>query len=281
MPESQNQPTFHVIFRACDKVHAVHNGVRPFGLSKLETIKLSFHSLCQSLQSVPKQITVIGDSLSPEAVAYFKAYPDIHLVTGVYGSAKASLGYQFDMALTCPDDTWVYLCEDDYLHVPETFERISWFIARKDAVLDTVNKEKRNRFAIFSGNLNQKSLFIHPADYPDRYHADRRYPSYLFEDGKLHWRQIRNTTHTFMATARDMKQHQQVIRESITGFNDDILFQKLYTGLLSRSRALCVSPMPGLATHLTDGVMTPIVDWQAVATPVIEDLRARGLWATN
>ena len=38
---------YNIFFRACDKVESVHKDKRPFGLNKLEIIKISFYSLCQ------------------------------------------------------------------------------------------------------------------------------------------------------------------------------------------------------------------------------------------
>ena len=40
--------------------------------------------------------------------------------------------------------------------------------------------------------VEKKPLFIHPADYPDRYHPDRSRFSLLFITKYNHWRQIRD-----------------------------------------------------------------------------------------
>ena len=55
---------YHILFRACDKVESVHNVKRPFDLNKLETIKVSFFSLYQSLKGRQYQFIIIGDDLS-------------------------------------------------------------------------------------------------------------------------------------------------------------------------------------------------------------------------
>jgi hypothetical protein len=36
---------YNIFFRACDKVESVHKDKRPFGLNKLETIKVSWLEL--------------------------------------------------------------------------------------------------------------------------------------------------------------------------------------------------------------------------------------------
>ena len=44
------------------------------------------------------------------------------------GSAAKSLQKQIDIALTIPNEEWVYMCEDDYLHTPYAFKHISEFV---------------------------------------------------------------------------------------------------------------------------------------------------------
>ncbi len=35
--------------------------------------------------------------------------------------------------------------------------------------------------------------------------------------------------------------------------------------VFQREDALCISPLPGLSTHLHEGVMSPLIDWKAEA----------------
>jgi hypothetical protein len=270
-------PEFIVLFRACDRVASVHGDERPFGLSKLQLIKASFHSMVRAIAVCPHRIVVIGDHLSQAACDFFASYPDVELRREMLGSAQKSLAAQLELAMTQPDDAWVYLCEDDYLHQPDTFERIAHLIARRHLVFDT-RPTRRNLFVLVSANPADMPLVIFPPDYPDRYQPRYRYPSYLFEDGRHHWRQVRHTTHTFMARGDTLRRFERVIRDSVIGCNDGLLYKRLYAGLFSRSRALCVSPVPALTTHLTDGVMSPVVDWETVMADTIADLRACGRW---
>ena len=61
---------FHILFRACDKIESVHNAKRPFGLNKLEVIKVSFYSLYTSLKDNHFRFIVIGDDLSKELIDF-------------------------------------------------------------------------------------------------------------------------------------------------------------------------------------------------------------------
>jgi len=261
-------PKFHVLFRACDRVHSVHAADRPFGMTKLETIKLSFMSLIDSIAPYQHEITVFGDCLSAECIQFFQEFPAVNLKCFEFGHPAKSLSNLVELSLTLPNETWVYFCEDDYLHLPETFDHISYLIQNAISALDTPANRK-NLFSLFTGNLNQKPLVIHPPDYPDRYSPSRRRPGYLFEDGQRHWRQIKNTTHTFMAEGATLRRFQNELRASAIEPSHGLLSKHMYCGLFSRSKALCLSPIPGLTTHMTEGVMTPIVNWAAVAEKIV------------
>ena len=72
---------YYVIFRACDQVNAVHRAARPFGLLKCPLIKACFTSLLRALARVERKIIVLGDKLSDELIAFFRAH-DVELILG-------------------------------------------------------------------------------------------------------------------------------------------------------------------------------------------------------
>jgi hypothetical protein len=156
----------------------------------------------------------------------------------------------------------VYFCEDDYLHRPFAFAWIDELIRTRAEVLRF--EPGRRLMRLFFHDVQNKPLFIHPADYPDRYHAERRQFSLLFLSKHNHWRQISNTTFTFLAEVTSIRRYEKFIRESSVGARDDYLSRHLYSHVFFFGRGLCLSPIPGVATHMTDGVMSPIVDWESL-----------------
>jgi hypothetical protein len=84
-----------------------------------------------------------------------------------------------------------------------------------------------------------------------------------------HWRQISSTTFTFLGEVRSIKRYERFIRKASTGARDDYLSHHLYSHVFFFGRGLCVSPIPGVATHMTDGVMTPLVDWESLLRETI------------
>ena len=43
-------------------------------------------------------------------------------------------------------------------------------------------------------------------------------------------------------------------------------------------QALCISPIHGLSTHMTYGVMTPFVDWELICQQNIDMMKKEGIW---
>jgi hypothetical protein len=268
---------YNIFFRACDKVESVHNVKRPFGLNKLETIKVSFYSLYTSLEDSKYKFVVIGDDLSGELINFFDNFSDVSIDNSKLGSASQSLKKQITLALEVPSEDWVYMCEDDYLHRPESIKYITEFIENKEEYLMTSHK-KKNYINKIIGNLSLLPLIIHPPDYPDRYKPAWKRLSYLFLSKYCHWRQITNTTHTFLLQSSSVKQYEKYLKASSIGPSDAKLSEKVYGRLFFYNKAICISPLRGLSTHMTETVMTPLVDWDSLCEKYINEMKSKGLW---
>lgn len=268
---------YKVLFRACDKIESVHNAKRPFGLTKLEVIKVSFYSLFKSLKDHQFQFIVIGDDLSQELIDFFNSFEKVTVNNSKMGSASKSLQKQISLAIDCPLDDWIYMCEDDYLHSPQAFKFISEFIENKENYLQTSPK-KKNYINKIIGDLSKIPLIIHPPDYPDRYMPQWKRFSFIFLSKYCHWRQITNTTHTFLLQSSTIKKFEKYIKLSALGPSDAKLSEKIYGRILFRNKAICVSPIKGLSTHMTKGVMTPLIDWELLCEKYIDELKKNDYW---
>lgn len=267
---------FRIIFRTCETVYSVHNVPRPFNLDKRSTIKTCFRSLIESVRDFPHEIIVLGDRLCEEMTEFFSAFP-VQFINETLGNER-SIERSLEIACSFPADEWVYFCEDDYLHLPWAFKYIDEFI--------------RNRANILGTDM---PVFIHPPDYPDRYAPGQRQPSQIFLSRYCHWRQVSNTTFTFMAEAKTIRHFLSVLKRAAHSADDDLLSREIYAsepsqgsnsllhillqamGKLTaknRNTALCVSPIPGLTTHLHEGVMTPLHDWQKTMNQFAPDSSA-------
>jgi len=56
------------------------------------------------------------------------------------------------------------------------------------------------------------------------------------------------------------------------------LSEKIYGRIIFNNKALCVSPIKGLSTHMTEGVMTPLIDWELVCKEYIDEMKKIGIW---
>jgi hypothetical protein len=268
---------YHILFRACDKVESVHKVKRPFSLNKTQIIKVSFFSIYKALQGEAYKFRIIGDDLSQDLLNFFKLFNDVIVDNQILGSAKKSLQSQIDFALNLPNNEWVYLCEDDYLHCPNSFKYLSDFIENKAKYLESSGK-KKNYMNRFIGDLSTVPLIIHPPDYPDRYKPSWKRLSFIFLSKYCHWRQVSNSTHTFLLESNTIKKFEKYIKDSSVGPSDSKLSERVYGRILFKNKALCISPIKGLSTHMTEGVMTPLVDWQKICEENINLMKKKGIW---
>lgn len=253
-------PTYHILFRTCDIVHSLHNTPRPFGLDKRTLIKVCFRSLVKSLEGVDHKIVVIADRLSDEMTQFFESF-DVKMIHGEYGNDN-SLRKQVELALEVPDDDWVYFVEDDYVHSPNAFAWINDLIVHRNEYISKKTIVKQLRF--WKRRLDQIPIVLHTPDYPDRYLPRYLRYSMIFVSRFCHWRQITNTTFTFLMKGSSVKRYKDILSYSCNGADDGYLSRALFGGMRFGNKALCLSPIPGVSTHMHEGVMTPLVDWASI-----------------
>lgn len=260
---------YKVIFRACDAVQSLRNP-RPFGLDKKTLIKICFLSLVESLKEVDHEIFIMGDKLSDEMMAFFGRFKAT-VTNGVYGNDE-SIRMTIRQALKYDNEDWVYFCEDDYLHQPQTFQYIDEFITNREEIM--AYEPRRAIFKLFVRDLNKKDLFIHPPDYPDRYKTDWKRHSFIFLSKYCHWRQVSHTTFTFMGQVKSLRKFEKHLFHSAHTAHDGYLSRKLYGRLLFLGRGIAVSPIPGLSCHMHEETLTPHVDWQKLVEHYKDRLKA-------
>lgn len=255
-----NDLKWNIIFRACDCVEAAHKMPRPFNLNKLELIKVCFHSLYTALQGCNFEITIVGDRLSQDTLNFFKQYPIRNYILGEFNNEK-SLRKCYEFAMTLPDDEWIYFCEDDYLHKPNCMDVVNEFLGNKQQYLNHKRCKKTHYLPLSGNNFNDTPLILFPSDYPDRYQENGKVPSYIFLSKHCHWRQIKNLTLTIMLKAGTFKHYNNIFFEAMT--HDGLLSKKLFSSLLLKNKALGLSPIPGLTSHMHVATMSVLDNWEA------------------
>ncbi|MVO10615.1 hypothetical protein GOQ30_15685 [Flavobacterium sp. TP390] len=266
----------NVIFRSCDIVNAVHNAPRPFDLDKKTLIKICFKSLYNSLKDYDYTITVLGDNLSDEMKQFFSKF-DLKLIEGVYGNDK-SIRETIKIAEQFNDDEWVYFCEDDYLHKPEAFQYIIDLIKNKERIVPGKIKIKqllrKREITLLSIKrfFSKPNLIIHPCDYPDRYNLKYLSKNFIYHTDLCHWRQITDTTFTFVMQVKDVKKKKKVLLKSSYRANDRYLSKKMYGRSFFFKKFLCLSPLPSLSTHMHVETMSPLVNWKVLVDKISKEI---------
>lgn len=248
-------PEYSVIFRACDAVEG--NFARPYGFKKVDVCETAFASLHRALQCVPHRIHVVGDRLSQRLQDFFASYR-VPVTNGNFGNA-GSLLETCSLAFGHPDQTWVYLCEDDYYHRPETFAYVDELLSHREEHLKAETSSLLRRAA---GSPLDLPLFLSLHDDRCNYRVRKRWPSWIFRSQYTHWRQVRDTTFTFLAEASSLRRFRAVLERSAAAAEDRELSRSLYAGIVLRRKALCLAPVPGLALQLQEGQISPGVDWE-------------------
>jgi len=219
-----------VIFQTCHTVYATNGGLRPLNLSKKEIIKVCYTSLIDSIEYAnlknEVEILIIGDRLDSDMVDFFKKTS--HKIINENFGIKLAYKQRLDEGIKEDDETWVYFCEDDYLHKKESILYIKDFI---------------------ENNYYDKNFCIFTSDYTHRYQV--RDPFYLNQHHLLlsnfcWWRQVRNITLSYICKVIDIKNNFEIFNNSALLVSDSYISENLFWN----NKITCFSPIPTLTIHM-------------------------------
>lgn len=247
-----------VLFRSCEANlsagslgYGKENKARWNGKYKLEILRKCYLSIQKGLTSTDT-IYIINDRTTKETLTWLQkntvanfeiinitsleelreqhAYPNYHPV--VINACPELTETIISIAEQHPREV-LYICEDDYLHTE---------------IAITAMKSVFN--AGYTG-------FYVPYDYPDRYTIDKSKTCELVAGPYGHLRSVPSATLTIAALGTTWLQFKyEVLRAGV--FADDSWTWKAF----AQQGALC--PVPGQATHLQDGCITPYIDWLSI-----------------
>ena len=133
-------------------------------------------------------------------------------------------------------DDLIYFVENDYLHID------NWV----DKVIDLFSCYK---------TLNYVSLY----DHNDKY-ISQGYDSLvskIITSETHHWRTTPSTCGTFIIT-RDLFDKDVDVWENTVGDHNTFMY------LNQERQRYVLTPIPGLATHCMDGLLSPTIDWESI-----------------
>lgn len=231
-----------IILRSCTSVHAASNSTRYINVSKHELVKHCISSLVNSINQVKDhsiRLVVLDDHSSPEAIEDIKQiishckfpteFIPVEDGTG-NGHTMKRVYQQVDQHCT---DLWYHI-EDDYLHVPEAIQDM----------IDSVDQ--------FEGNTG-KLIAINPHDDIWRY-TKQIYESFILLGPHRHYRTVRHTTYTCLATRQLFDRYRKVFDDlvNLTISNAGWVEDRSINQIWNQPDVMLFSPIPGLGFHIMD-----------------------------
>jgi hypothetical protein len=246
----------------------------PFGDDKLKQAEICLRSFQSSLGSLRVKIWAILDGCPQEYRTLFERYfPVQDIVFEEFDGVgnRATYAKQMEILLSQKAAEFVYLAEDDYFYLPDQFTLMLKFL-----------------------RYRQEVDFVTPYDHPDCYHLDlHREPKWVtvFED--QHWRTAASTCLTFLTRKATLARYQRVFQTYVRRNDDCAMWLSLtkrrvfnpfaalryfmrrefcgksllkawlfcWPQILFGKAAKLWVPVPGVATHLSEGLLSPGSDW--------------------
>lgn len=246
-----------IVLRTCTSVDMLNNmgAGRYINVPKHQLVNTCVSSLINSINQVKGhdiQLAVLDDHSAPEAVADIESiisqckFP-AQLIPVEDGTGNAyTMGRVYELIEEYSTDLW-YHVEDDYLHRPEAIQDM----------IDSVTTFEQN---------TGKMVAINPHDDVWRY-VQEVYPSTLLHGPKRHYRTVRHTTYTCLASRDIYEKYRSHFQDvvSMTKAKAPYVENKSINLVWNKSDVALFSPIPGLAFHIMDpSGMDPYVDINAL-----------------
>lgn len=233
--------TLTIILRTCGKVFSQHGG-RYVNKPKSEIINVCVSSLVNSINQVQDHnvmLYVLDDHSDDPCVASIKKIISHCKFPVTFTSIEDGTGNGHTMSKVYEHvekyatDLW-YHVEDDYLHYPEAIQDM----------LDTVDE-----FESATG----KMIAINPHDDIWRYRSNI-YPSFLLLGPYRHYRTVKHTTYTCLASKAIYDKYRNHFQDVVTLTNQrsDWVEDKSINKVWNKEDLALFSPIPSLALHLMD-----------------------------
>ena len=240
-----------VIARTCGRIHALH-GDRYIPNSKTEIINQCISSLVNSINQVEGhevELFVLDDHSSEQCVDDIKTilshckFPNTFISVDDGTGASHTCYRVYDLVEKHATDLWLHI-EDDYLHFPESIQDM----------IDTVDQ--------FESNTGQM-IAINPHDDIWRY-TRQIYESILLLGPYRHYRTVKHTTYTCLASRAIYDKYQHYFQESAKWIlrKDE---NETINMVWNQPDVMLFSPIPSLALHIMgeDG-KDPYIDFDAL-----------------
>lgn len=246
-----------IILRTCGRVFAQH-GTRYVNKPKNEIINVCVSSLVDSINRVKDhqvELFVLDDNSDPFCVTNIKKILAHCKATSTFIESDVSgngptMDKVYELVERHATDLW-YHVEDDYIHFPTAIQEM----------IDSVDQ--------FESNTGQM-VAINPHDDVWRY-IHEIYESILLLGPKRHFRTVRHTTYTCLASKQIYNKYRSHFQDvvKLTTQRADWVENKSINLVWNKPDVMLFSPIPGLALHIMDeSGKDPYIDFDALWTSI-------------
>jgi hypothetical protein len=185
---------------------------------------------------------------------YEELITETYFLNGIGNSNSYLKSIEYIVKLN--DNDIFYLSEDDYLYLPKAL----------GSFVDAIEKLAFVQYV---------TLY----DHPDRYtRSDNKCPpggEHIYITDINHWRTVESTCCTFggrvFAIKEDRNIHEKFTRNQKYPGDRNIWYKTIGIKKYFRKypRRVLIAPIPSLATHMASEYLSPIIDWEAIATATL------------
>lgn len=205
------------------------------------------NNFCQHFN--PDSIDVIADNVSDDTYNMICKYIKPDNITKVsIGHGAGTFNLALDKALQLDDTEYVYFVENDYLHLP-------------------------NSYNVLKEGLDFGVAYVTLYDHPDKYldpslggnpycQGGGEYTK-VYLTHSTHWKVTNSTTMTFASTVEYLKEDEQVWRKWTAGTHPDDF--EIFVELNKGHKRNVLSCIPGYATHGETQWLSPLINWRKYA----------------
>lgn len=192
-------------------------------------------------------VVVIGDNLNTETEQMVNSL-EVRLVKVNNGSGAGTFRSALDLAIEeNSDKDIVYLLEDDFLHKPEASK-------------------------IIEEGIKTFNTYTTGYDHPDKYiNKDQGGNPFVESGGEAtrlvltensHWKITNSTVMSFAASRERLLKDKELLYKYSSGRITDSF--RFFLELSQDKRVACISPVPGVSTHIETAWLSPLTNWSKI-----------------
>ena len=206
-----------------------------------------------------ENLFVIADCIGPDTAAFLESHlPPQRISRTDYKSGAFSFLHAARLASGLPDETKIYMVEDDYVHTDDSRLCLIEALDISDYATAYDHPDKY----VDANTINRTKCVGNPLI------SENSESTRLYLTKSCHHKSTNSTTMSFAVKAGTIKQDFDVYQKYCEdGFPRDF---HMWMDLTTKRRRRLISTVPAKATHVETAYLSPLVNWEIVLRPFNE-----------